>query len=129
MNDTRFGYKLSWIEPTQHCVRARNFLGSLHLVAPGEVFEHGSLHPKLGQVEQQEPDDVPHRGDTYPASGDAMDPGEAPVGAHSGDRRSELCDAEGTKEHVRGHLHEEGAVRTCDKVERLRDDGDLEVYV
>ena len=35
--------------------------GHLRLVAPVDVFEHGSLHRRLDQLEQQEPDDVPHQ--------------------------------------------------------------------
>jgi len=67
-------------------------------MAPAEVFEHGSLHRKLDQVERQEPDDVPHPDGTDPTSGDAIDPGEVPVSVR--DRRDELRNAEDTKERV-----------------------------
>jgi len=83
-------------------------------MAPAEVFEHGSLHRELDQVERQEPDDVPHPDGTDLASGDAMDPGEAPVSVRSDDRRDELRNAEGTKGRVRRLMK-----KPCERVTKM----------
>ncbi len=106
---------------------ARDLLVQLSLVPPAQVLDHCRLHRKLDHVKRQEPHDVPHPDDANPSSRDAVNLGEAPVGVDSDDRRDELRDAERTKERVRGHLHEEEAVGTCDEDKCLRDDGHLEV--
>ena len=106
---------------------ARDLLLQLRLVSLAQVLDHRCLHGKLDHVKRQEPHNIPHPDNAEPTSGDAVNLGEGPVGVDSDERREELCEAKSTEERVRGHLHEEEAVRTCDEDECLRDDGHLEV--
>ena len=68
----------------------------------------------------------PNPDNTDPTTLDRLDLSEAPVTVRSNDRGHKLGKAEGAEEGSRGALHEEGAVRTHDEDEGLRDGGDLE---
>jgi hypothetical protein len=65
--------------------------------------------------------------DTNPTSRNTSDEGETPVTESGDDGRDQLGETEGQEQGDRGTLHEEESVRSGDKDQGLRDDGDLEV--
>lgn len=70
----------------------------------------------------------PDPNDPDPATRDAVNLGESPVGKASNDGGHELGKAEGNHESGRWALHEEESMRTGDEDKSLRDDGDLKIH-